>query len=136
MKKLFYPILALLLILLVTDCRKENNLNKDGQSVIAGSIRLNIQVMHHSWGVPYIPVYLKRNATEFPGYDTSLYDTCLQADNEGKLSFVKLYPGNYFLYAHGYDYYFGSVVRGYMPIRLNSETLVNNTGETTLYVSE
>ena len=123
-------------LLVFSGCRKSPVLNEDGQPVIQGNVVLNVHVMHHTWGVPYIRVYIKRNATEFPGEDTTLYDSYIQADNEGWVQFNNLYPGNYYLYATGYDYYFAAPVIGHIPVTFSAETLVNNTAEITLYVSE
>jgi hypothetical protein len=129
-------ILGLLIVsvlLLVNGCRKDP-VNPDGQVIVEGTIRLQVNAIHHTWGVPGIRVYLKKNATEFPGYDPSVYEYNVQADNEGVAQFGKLYPGKYFVYARGWDYYWGDTVLGYTPVVLTDPTRLDNT--MTLYVSE
>jgi len=59
-------------------------------------------VLHHSKPVADAYVYIKFNATEFPGDDYTLYDTNVKTDANGNYSF-SLYKGSYYLYAKGYD---------------------------------
>lgn len=126
-------IAILFLLLFQTGCRKEA-VNPDGKVIVEGTIRLQVSAVHHSWGVPGIRIYLKKGATEFPGYDPALYEYAIQADNEGLGAFEKLYPGKYFVYAKGWDYYWGDTVIGYAPVVLTDPTRLDNA--MTLYVSE
>ena len=71
-----------------------------------------------------------------PGKDSSVYDYKGMSDRYGKFIFDKLYPGNYFVYASGYDAIWGDNVTGYLPITLNQENIVDNFAELTLPVSE
>ncbi len=125
--------LLLFLLMVQTGCRKDP-VNPDGKVIVEGTIRLQVTAMHHSWGVPGIRLYLKKGATEFPGYDPTLYEFSTQADNEGTGAFEKLYPGKYFLFAKGWDYYWGDTVIGYTPVVLTDPTRLDNS--MTLYVSE
>ena len=121
-----------LLVLTLGGCKK----NSDSQQIIQGTLSLDIQVMHHSWVVPNIPLYLKKDATEFPGNDTSIYELKTYADSDGKALFEKLYPGKYYLFAKGYDYYFGADVIGSTPIILSNPSSSNDPFHVTLMVSE
>ena len=118
-------------------CKKDATMtNANGQVVVPGSITLKIQAKHHYWGVPYLHVYLKKNATEWPGRDSTKYEFNTVADNEGNCEFDHLFPGNYYIYASGFDVIFGMNVMGYGPVQLNSTTAPNNEFDFTLLVSE
>ncbi|TAH43264.1 MAG: hypothetical protein EYC69_03055 [Bacteroidetes bacterium] len=121
-----------LIVMMISSCKK----NTDAPQIIEGTLALEIQVKHHSWNVPNIPLYLKKNASEFPGTDTSLYELTTFADSDGKATFAKLYPGNYYLFAHGYDYYFGADVLGSTAINLSNTSSIGEPVQITLMVSE
>lgn len=88
-------ILKFLIIgLLFASCKK-NQLG--GKSDVKGT------VFHHAKRIPNATIYIKFNATEFPGSDVSVYDTKITADSLGNYS-VKFYKGNYYLYGVGKDY--------------------------------
>ena len=129
-------VFGLTLAFFTIGCKKNDILNKDGSSVVQGNITLKVHSFHHSWGVPYVHLYLKKNATEFPGRDSTIYEYTVQADSDGNAEFTQLYPGNYYIYATGNDYYFGAWVRGQSAVQLNSSTLVNQTASIDLPVSE
>ncbi len=92
--------------------------------------------MHHSWNVPNIPVYLKKNTIQYPGPDSSLYELHTIADSDGKAVFDQLYPGKYYLFAKGYDYYFGADVIGSVAVNLSNPTSNGEAVKVTLMVSE
>lgn len=78
-------------------------------------------VKHHEWYINGAKVYLKKNVTEFPGKDASLYD--VEANTEfpyATYRFGGLAAGNYYLYAEGYDSLIGEPVRGYYPVKINN----------------
>jgi hypothetical protein len=128
------PIAGLFLVTcLFTSCKKSDSDNGD---LISGSISLNVQVMHHTWGVPYTNVYLKKNTSVYPGEDTSRYDIRLTSDNDGKAIFEGLHPGNYFVFSKGYDLIWGDTVIGYSPVVIAISSLENNRVDLTLNVSE
>lgn len=85
---------TLLLFVLLFSCKK-NQLG--GKSTISG------KVAHHNKAIPDATVFIKFNATEFPGPDTTLYDDKVKADSEGNYTF-KCYKGKYYLYGVGLDY--------------------------------
>lgn len=119
-------------VLMISACKKEETNGK----IIYGTYSVNIEVVHHSWHVPNIPVYLKRNASTFPGPDTSLYEISTIADSDGKASFDKLYPGQYYLFAKGYDYYFGAEVQGASPLNLSNPNAANEPINVTILTGE
>jgi hypothetical protein len=132
-------ILSFTFIILVfftgNSCKKENMANGTG-AVIPGTISLEVHAIHHSWDVSNIMFYLKKNATDFPGHDSSIYEFKGQADGYGKYTFEKLYPGSYYLYASGYDAIWGDNVHGYIPVVLDQDHVVDNSFNITLEVSE
>jgi len=103
---------------------------------IEGSITLKVYVKHHSWGVGPLDVYLKKSVFEWPGSDTSKYDFHTTTNQNGNCEFKQLFPGNYYLYAIGYDPIFRDSVIGYIPVKINETNIENLTREVTLYVSE
>ena len=125
---------ALLLILAsIFSCKKESN---STINQVSGNIVLNVHAVHHSWDVNNIKVYLKANTTVYPGPDSTLYDKYLVTDGYGKVSFEQLIPGNYYVYATGFDSLWGANVIGYKLINLSKENLIDNELSVTLYVSE
>jgi len=135
MKSFKIVMLSALVVILISglySCKKES----DQAKVVYGTFSLDITVMHHSWNVPNIPLYLKKNATTFPGTDTAIYEFKTVADSDGKARFEKLFPGNYYLFANGYDYYFGADVIGSTPITLTNPSLQDEGLSITLMVSE
>lgn len=117
----------------MASCRKVNEQNP---VIVTGTISCTVHVKHHTWGVPAINVYIKRNASTFPGKDTARYDTFKTTDTQGMVTFDSLYPGNYFLYSQGYDPIWGDTVIGYQPLVLNDNSVTNNNSTFVLYVSE
>lgn len=69
---------------------------------IGGKATLKGRVLHHSKPIPNAIIYIKYNATEFPGDDYKLYDTSVEADASGNYS-LALYKGSYYIYASGLD---------------------------------
>jgi len=122
MKVLIYSFLIVIISTLFNSCKK-NELG--GQSIIKGS------VYHHSRSIANARVFIKFNATEFPGQDTTLYDANVWADAKGTFS-IKCYKGNYYLYGYGFDNLIPSVVKGGIPVKIrNNETL-----ETDVFVTD
>ena len=122
--------------LFFVSCKKNDDYNNEGQVIVKGTNKLIVTVAHHTYTLPDIRVYLKNNTTVFPGSDTSLYEWNLLSDPSGIAVFKDLFPGNYFLYAEGFDQGIGMNVIGATPAILNSSTLINNELYVTLYVTE
>lgn len=80
--------------LLLLSCKK-NELG--GKSTVSG------KVAHHSKAIPYASVFIKFDASDFPGKDTTFYDAKVSADVTGNYS-ISTYKGKYYLYSFGFDY--------------------------------
>ena len=119
--------------MLFASCEKKEELNNQ---VVKGTNKLIVSVKHHTLSLQGINVYLKFNATEFPGTDTTLYDWVSISNNSGIAVFENLFEGNYFLYAKGLDTNISMQVIGASGAVLNSSTITNNEAYVTLYVTE
>jgi hypothetical protein len=99
----------------LTGCKK-NQLG--GKSVING------KVFHHTRMIPNATVYIKFNAREFPGTDSSLYDAEVKANANGEFS-IACYKGEYYLYATGIDPQIQPLyVRGGVPVSIRQRETV------------
>ncbi len=93
-----------------------------------GKATLKGVVKHHDKPIADAYVYVKFNATEFPGDDYKLYDTYVQADASGNYS-ISFYKGTYYVYAVGRDLDIPSpyLVKGGLSVSLrNKENLVKD----------
>jgi hypothetical protein len=97
---------------------------------------LVVEVMHHQWTIPNIPVYLKKNATEFPGQDTTLYELKMITDQSGYVQFNNLLYGNYYLFVHGWDPIFNDSVIGYKPVVISDSSAGGGIVDDRIFVSE
>ena len=82
-----------LIVFFIVACKK-NQLG--GDAVIEG------KVFHHSKVITNCSVFLKFNASDLPGTDTTLYDAKVRVDKEGYFKFTP-YKGKYYIYAQGKD---------------------------------
>lgn len=117
----FLPIIFILLI--VSSCTKEGT---GGSSTVSGT------VLHHSTPIPNCVVYIKYDAKEFPGNNTSLYDASVTADINAHYEFKGLRDGDYYLYGVGYDNAIGETVTGGIGVKLK----YNKTTNTNIPVTE
>ena len=102
------PFLLLLITLMVSfyGCKPD----KDDEPVDScpegrtGALQLSATMIHHSRPIKGCDLYIKYNATEFPGEDTSLYDYHVTAPGNSAVAVIdSLNCGNYYLYAIGID---------------------------------
>jgi hypothetical protein len=93
MSKKVLLLITVSLIFILFSCKKNQT---GGNATVKGL------VTHHGKAIPNAYVYIKFNATEFPGDDYKLYDTFVETDTDGNYS-IALYKGGYYLYAKGYD---------------------------------
>lgn len=118
MKKILLYLLSFLFLIPLA-CRK-NQLG--GKSSVSGFVK------HHSKSIAFASVFIKFDAKEFPGSDTTIYDAKLRADENGAYTF-SCYKGNYYLYSHGYDYAIPAphIVVGGTPVnvRMNENVDLN-----------
>lgn len=90
MKKIAF---ILFMAFIFVTCKK-NQLG--GDSVVEGTVK------HHSKVITNATVFLKFNAKDLPGEDTTIYDAKVRVDKDGYFKF-STYKGHYFLYAVGKD---------------------------------
>ena len=133
MKKIQAGVLLLALIFLCT-CKKSDNAGGTGQTV-QGNVTLVVDVSHHQWNVPSIPVYIKLSTTVWPGKDTTKYDVSARADHQGSVMFSHLGPGSFEVYSAGYDSIWGGYVIGYNTFTITKED-ANSTVYDNVVVSE
>ncbi len=91
--KNFKYIVLFIFALSLFGCKK-NQLG--GKSNIKGKVMYN-----NTTAVPYARVYIKYNATSFPGEDVSAYNTYIDADHNGNFLIEHIYHGQYYFYAVG-----------------------------------
>lgn len=87
---------------------------------------------HHSSPIPGTKVYIKYGTKNFPGEDVSKYDAFKIAEKEGNspdvhVHFEDLQKGDYYLYGVGYDSAISQIVKGGIPVSINTKS-----GETTV----
>jgi hypothetical protein len=115
-KKVSSARIILLLIIFAVNfsaCLKEG---PGGKSSISGA------VMHHEIIIPNSTVYIKYNATEFPGTDLSKYDASTTADASAHYEFKGLRKGDYYLYGVGFDNMIADEVTGGIHVKIKYNT--------------
>lgn len=102
----------LLSFIAIFGCKKNQT---GGNAVVSGT------VVHHTKAIANARIYIKFNASEFPGDDYKLYDTYVDADASGKYK-INLYKGTYYLYAKGYDFDIPSpyIVKGGLSVTVRT----------------
>ncbi|MBS1634681.1 MAG: hypothetical protein JST26_02085 [Bacteroidetes bacterium] len=118
MKKIILFALATLIIFSFGSCRKNQ---------MGGKASVKGRVLHHSLPIPNAYIYIKFNATEFPGDDYTKYDTYVKSDSEGNYVIDNFYKGNYYLYAMGYDYTIAApyLVKGGLSVSVRNKEHLN-----------
>ncbi|WP_317897554.1 hypothetical protein [Aurantibacillus circumpalustris] len=116
MKKIVLVGLLLSLSVAFFSCKKNQ---------LGGSHTIKGKVAHHSKAIANASVFIKFDAKNFPGDDTTTYDDKVRADAEGNFS-IKCYKGDYFLYGFGYDYDIlpPYIVVGGTPVHVGSESTI------------
>ncbi len=132
-KKQFF--LVLLAVTFLCSCQKSNTANPSSGLTVQGNVTLVVDVTHHYWGVPSIPVYIKFNTTQWLGKDSTKYDLMARADHEGSVVFNHLGPGDFEIYSAGYDSIWGGYVLGYNTWTITKAD-ANNTVYANVVVSE
>jgi hypothetical protein len=69
-----------------------------------GQLSVVTKMVHHTRPIPGCRVFIKYNATEFPGEDTTKYDYSVTANWDSPYATIdSLACGNYYIYAIGID---------------------------------
>ena len=108
--KNFSPLLFTTLLISLCSCKKNE---------LGGTCRISGKVQHHSKAIAGARVFVKFDAKEFPGEDTSLYDARVLCDVNGAYE-IKTYKGEYYLFARGTDPAIPSpsIVIGGAPVKI------------------
>ncbi len=78
-----------------------------------GKAELHAMIYHGSTPIPSSTLYVKFNATSEPSSPTTNYDLKLQGmDDDNHVHIENLRPGDYYLYAIGYDTLTKQTVKG------------------------
>ncbi len=85
---------------------------------LGGKSNIKGKVMHHDTPIPFARVYIKFNASEFPGADVGVYNTFIDADHNGNFLIEKIYHGQYYFYAVGTDATISQTVKGGIPLKV------------------
>jgi hypothetical protein len=110
MKKIFFISLLLIPFFEFSSCCKGGS---------GGDATLDCSVFHHSKPIPGATVYVKYNATEFPGTDVSVYSANAKASGTSNtLKIEGLHCGDYFLYGVGFDSALGLPVTGGVHVQI------------------
>lgn len=115
---------------------------KDPVSVEGGTVRLIVNVNHHGYPIANATVFRKNGTLDFPGTDTTLYDSRYVADASGNLTISDIGNGNkeIVLYAKGYDPVFDTStitpVWGYQYVSVSTATGEDRDVQVTIPVSE
>lgn len=111
LKKLGLLICGIVLLMFVS-CKKHHS----GKCGVKG------RVVHGNEGVAYIKVYVKNDASEFPGTDLSVYDSYSTTNGNGYFDISGLGKGDHYLYATGeaHSSTFHAIVKGGVPVNLKN----------------
>jgi hypothetical protein len=136
MKKFFFVFALCAISLLLYTCKKGDSVNPSSGAIsVESNVTLVVDITHHWWGVPSIPVYIKLNATTWPGRDTTLYDLIGVTNHQGLVQFNHFGPGKFEIYSAGYDSIWGGYVLGYNNFSITKAD-ANNTVYDNVVVSE
>lgn len=111
---------AIIALALLASCNKNDCDKSDPGLGGGGSVSGNVQ--HHGTAIPDAQVFIKYGATEFPGADTSQYDLVrIASSSDASYIVTDLKPGDYYLYAVGYDNSISMPVTGGVGIEICGE---------------
>jgi len=93
--------------------------NREG---VGGKASISGVVMHHDSLIHGAVVFIKYGATDWPGFDSELYDDEITTSaSDASFSFTNLFKGDYYLYARGFDPAFMQEVMGGMPVEIEKK---------------
>lgn len=126
-------------ILFFQSCKEEQDdpqpdLCNEGRT---GELELVMRIVHHTRPIKGSRVFIKYNATEFPGDDTTRYDYAVSSLDDSPFATIdSLACGNYYLYAVGIDSLLDPtnwVCRGGLPFSTNQSV---GTDSINVYITE
>jgi hypothetical protein len=86
---------SILLISIITSCKKND---------VGGDASVVAHIKHHSTPIKGATLYVKFKAQDLPSDPTNNYDLKIEGDPaEDHVHIEELRPGNYYLYATGWD---------------------------------
>lgn len=115
---------------------------KDPGTVPEGTVRLIINVNHHGFPIANAKMFRKNGTLDWPGTDTTQYDTKYVADANGNLTIDGIGNGtkDFVLYAVGIDPSWDTTgttfVHGYQMFHIVTETGESEDITATINVSE
>ncbi len=114
-KKIFQLLFIFSIITLAGSCKE-----KKEQGIILVGAEVCMVTLHHERGLPDITVYIKYNATEFPGYnDLSVFDQSITSDEFAEACFPNVPVGRHWFVGFGVDSLLNNVpVRGSVPMEI------------------
>lgn len=125
---LFTALFALVALFPVSSCKKDKDEDPVPTCVAGpgGQVELSFYVRHHDSLVPGASIYIKYNATEFPGSDTTKYDKSLvtgtTGHSNGHSHLAGMHCGRYYIYSAGYDSTISDSVFGGIPVNVTQTT--------------
>lgn len=130
---------GLLFMGILASCTRENPVVEPAPAFVAGKggkATLNVTPRHHLKEISQATVYIEYNAIRQP-VDGKWDDSAAVVQSNGKAvaRFDSLKPGNYFLYADGYDPAVTDAVSGYASFRI-VDSVTAQTYNTYIEVSE
>ena len=138
MKYLPLFVILLFIVSFTSACKKDENVEKQiCPAGPGGNLELSFFVTHHDTLIPGAEIYVKFNATEFPGTDPANYDRVLLTGTAGHerghahLPFMTC--GRYFIYSVGYDSLISDSVFGGIPVNI---TKTEGTETINVHVTE
>jgi hypothetical protein len=121
--------------LLLSGCKKDDTIE-------AGNVTLDVYVKHHNIPIPNARIFVKNNTLQFPGQDTSLYDTFYTTDAAGHYKMVDIGNGKkeMVIYAKGIDPSWDSTgttpVWGFSTVSIETKPGEDKASSVTIAVSE
>lgn len=138
-KAMIRVLLPVLLLAFFESCgdKKEDpepDLCNEGRN---GDLTLSMKMLHHTRPISGARVFIKYNAFEFPGEDTTRYDYAVSATTDSPYALIdSLSCGNYYIYAIGVDSLLDPsnwICKGGLPFRTN---LSSGTDSIKVYITE
>ncbi|MCH8904953.1 MAG: hypothetical protein IIA45_13685 [Bacteroidetes bacterium] len=101
-------ILLLFAVALISACIKVGG--------TGGKAEIHGHIIHDTIHIPSAFIYLKYDATEFPGTLLNVYDETTLSDTSGHYQFEALMRGDYYIYCVAYDSLTSEPVTGGLAI--------------------